>query len=131
MMADQGKTFGQLLRASLKSKDTEEWLDVHFTRPIGLFFALIWRKLGVHPNTITILSIFLGIGAAIMFYFTDIWHNLAGVALLMLANFCDSTIHLPRAAKLRRRLLPTDTPALPQGKRGQRTRYIRAATPHI
>lgn len=91
MMADQGKTFGQLLRASLKSKDTEEWLDVHFTRPIGLFFALIWRKLGVHPNTITILSIFLGIGAAIMFYFTDIWHNLAGVALLMLANFCDST----------------------------------------
>lgn len=90
-MTDQGKSFGDLLRASLKSKDTEEWLDVHFTRPIGLFFALIWRRLGVHPNTITILSIFLGIGAAWMFYYTDVWHNLAGMALLMLANFCDST----------------------------------------
>ena len=43
----------------MKSKDTEEWLDVHFTRPIGLFFALIWERLGVHPNTITIISIFL------------------------------------------------------------------------
>lgn len=89
--SNQKQSFRDLLRASLKSKDTEEWLDVHFTRPIGLFFALIWRKLGVHPNVITILSIFLGIAAAVMFYYTDLWHNLAGMLLLMTANFCDST----------------------------------------
>lgn len=83
--------FKQLLKASFKSEDTEEWLDVHFTRPIGLAFALMWQKLGVHPNTITILSIFLGIGAAWMFYYTDLVHNIIGVMLLMLANFCDST----------------------------------------
>lgn len=83
--------FKTLWRSTLKSEDTEEWLDVWFTRPVGLFFALIWRRLGVHPNAITILSIFLGIGAAMMFYHTDLWYNLAGVALLMLANFCDST----------------------------------------
>ena len=83
--------FKQLLKASFKSEDTEEWLDVHFTRPIGLAFALMWKKLGVHPNTITILSIFLGIGAAWMFYYTDLVHNVIGVMLLMLANFCDST----------------------------------------
>ena len=53
------RSFKDLLEASMKSKDTEEWLDVHFTRPIGLFFALIWERLGVHPNTITIISIFL------------------------------------------------------------------------
>ena len=75
----------------MKSQDTEEWLDIYFTRPIGLFFALIWKRLGVHPNAITILSIFLGIGAAVMFGYSDVWHNVAGVALLMLANFCDST----------------------------------------
>ncbi|MBQ7421754.1 MAG: CDP-alcohol phosphatidyltransferase family protein [Prevotella sp.] len=85
------KNFNDLLQASFKSEDTEEWIDVHFTRPIGLFFALIWKRLGVHPNVITILSIFLGIGAAYMFFFTDVWHNLIGIALLMLANFCDST----------------------------------------
>jgi hypothetical protein len=33
----------------------------------------------------------LGIGAAIMFYQTDVMHNVMGVILLMLANFCDST----------------------------------------
>ena len=53
--------FKALLQASFKSNDTEEWLDVHFTRPIGLVFALFWNKLGVHPNAITILSIFLGV----------------------------------------------------------------------
>ena len=53
-------TFKELLRESFKSGDTEEWLDVHFTRPIGLVFALFWNKLGVHPNVITVLSIFLG-----------------------------------------------------------------------
>jgi len=84
-------TFKEQLNASLKSQDTEEWLDVHFTRPIGLVFALLWNKLGIHPNVITILSIFLGVAAAFMFYHTDLWHNLAGVVLLMFANFCDST----------------------------------------
>lgn len=83
--------FKQLLKSSLKSDDTEEWLDVHFTRPIGLVFALFWNRLGVHPNVITILSMFLGIAAAFMFYHTDLGHNLLGVALLMTANFCDST----------------------------------------
>ena len=80
-----------MLQASMKSKDTEEWLDVYFTRPIGLVFAIFWNKLGVHPNAITILSIFLGVGAGFMFYHTDLLHNIMGVVLLMLANFCDST----------------------------------------
>ena len=82
--------FNDLLQASFKSVDTEEWLDVHFTRPIGLVFALLWNRLGVHPNVITILSIFLGVGAGVMFYYTDFVHNILGVVLLMLANFCDS-----------------------------------------
>jgi hypothetical protein len=30
-------------------------------------------------------------GAGAMFYFSDFWHNLAGIILLMFANFCDST----------------------------------------
>lgn len=84
-------TFKEMLHASFKSQDTEEWLDVYFTRPIGLVFALMWKRLGVHPNAITILSMFLGIGAGVMFYHTDLWHNIAGIVLLMFANFCDST----------------------------------------
>lgn len=83
--------FRTLLHASFKSADTEEWLDVYFTRPVGLTFALLWYRLGVSPNSITILSIFLGVGAGVMFFFTEITYNIAGVILLMLANFCDST----------------------------------------
>lgn len=83
--------FNEMLQASFKSEDTEEWLDVHFTRPIGLVFALMWKRLGVHPNAITILSIFLGVGAGVMFGYTDLLHNVAGIVLLMFANFCDST----------------------------------------
>jgi len=85
------KTFSQLLRASFKSADTEENIDVYFTRPIGLAFALLWGQMGVHPTVITVLSMFLGAAAGCMFYFHDLAHNLCGVALLMLANFCDST----------------------------------------
>lgn len=87
----ENQTFGEMLRATMKSKDTEEWIDVYFTRPIGLFFALVWKRLGVHPNAITILSIFLGVAAAVMFYFEDTLHNVLGILLLMSANFCDST----------------------------------------
>ena len=84
-------TFKELLKLSFKSEDTEEWLDVHFTRPIGLVFALLWNKLDIHPNVITIVSIFLGVGAGWMFHYTDLLHNIYGVLLLMFANFCDST----------------------------------------
>ncbi len=84
-------TYKELLQASFKSNDTEEWLDVHFTRPIGLVFALLWNKFGIHPNIITIVSIFLGAGAGWMFSHTELIYNVYGIILLMLANFCDST----------------------------------------
>ena len=84
-------TFKELLKLSFKSEDTEEWLDVHFTRPIGLVFALLWNKLDIHPNVITIVSIFLGVGAGWMVHYTDVMLNICGVLLLMFANFCDST----------------------------------------
>lgn len=85
------KSFKQLLRDSFKSNDTEEHIDIYFTRPIGLVFALMWIKIGVTPNFVTILSMFLGAGAGFCFYHTELCWNIWGVVLLMLANFCDST----------------------------------------
>lgn len=90
-MSIENKSFSELLKASMKSDDTEEWLDIYFTRPVGLAFALLWYRLGVTPNTITILSIFLGVGAGPMFYFQNVWYNIIGIVLLVLANLCDST----------------------------------------
>ncbi len=84
-------SFGEMLRVSFKSDDTEEWLDVHFTRPIGLVFALMWMRFSVHPTVVTILSIFLGIIAGVMFGYPDLGHNIAGVLMMMFSNFGDST----------------------------------------
>ncbi|MDE6811513.1 MAG: CDP-alcohol phosphatidyltransferase family protein [Muribaculaceae bacterium] len=77
-------------RSSLKSMDTEETFDLIFYRPIGFVWAKIARRLGVTPNVITIASIFLGIGAAVAFYFNNFWINLLGVALLVWADSFDS-----------------------------------------
>ena len=51
------------IEASFKSMDTEEFLDIYFNRPIGYAWALFFKKLKVHPNVVTILSIILGVGA--------------------------------------------------------------------
>lgn len=77
-------------RDTLKSMDTEEHIDLAFYRPIGYMWACLAKRLGVTPNAITIASIFLGIGAGIMFYFPDMWLNVAGMLLLVWANSFDS-----------------------------------------
>lgn len=87
---DNKKTTGNGYRDSLKSMDTEETFDLIFYRPIGYAWACLFRKLGVKPNAITIASIFLGLGAGVMFYFNDLWLNIVGMLLLVWANSYDS-----------------------------------------
>ncbi|MCM1490177.1 MAG: CDP-alcohol phosphatidyltransferase family protein [Muribaculum sp.] len=77
-------------RGSLKSGDTEEWFDLIFYRPIGFAWAVLARSLGIHPNVITVASIFIGIGAGVAFYFDNFWINLVGMVLLIWANSYDS-----------------------------------------
>ncbi len=83
-------TENKTLTATFKSQDTEEWLDIHFTRPLGLLWARFFNALGVHPNVVTILSIVLGVAAGVMFYFPDLTHTLIGILLLVWANLYDS-----------------------------------------
>lgn len=78
------------LEASFKSMDTEEFLDIHFNRPIGYAWALFFNRFGTHPNVVTILSIILGVAAGVMFYFPDLKHTLMGIVLLVWANHYDS-----------------------------------------
>ena len=78
------------LQSTFKSQDTEEWLDIHFTRPIGLLWARFFNHFNIHPNVVTILSIILGAAAGVMFYFTDLTHTIIGILLLVWANLYDS-----------------------------------------
>ncbi len=78
------------LESTLKSTDTEEFIDIYFYRPIGYRWALLFQKLGVSPNAVTIASIFLGVGAGVCFYFQELWITLLGIFLLVWANSYDS-----------------------------------------
>jgi phosphatidylglycerophosphate synthase len=78
------------LKATFKSLDTEEFIDVRFYRPAGYWWAKLFRKLGVSPNAVTLAAMFLGTGAGVCFYFTDPAVNVAGMLLLIWANMYDS-----------------------------------------
>lgn len=84
------KAAGTSFRDSLKSMDTEEHIDLWFYRPIGYAWARLAARIGVTPNAITIASIFLGIGAGVAFYFSELWVNIIGMVLLVWANSFDS-----------------------------------------
>lgn len=40
------------LQSTFKSTDTEENIDIYFTRPIGLLWARFFNLFGIHPNVI-------------------------------------------------------------------------------
>lgn len=78
------------LESTLKSSDTEEFIDIYFYRPIGYRWALLFQKLGITPNAVTIASIFIGVGSGICFYFDNFWVTILGILLLVWANSYDS-----------------------------------------
>jgi FMN phosphatase YigB (HAD superfamily) len=76
--------------STIKSSDTEEFIDIHFYRPLGYRWALFFHRTGVTPNQITIAAIFIGIAAGICFYFDSLWITAWGMLLLIWANTYDS-----------------------------------------
>lgn len=86
------------IKSTYKSNDTEEWLDKVWTRPIGYQWALFFKRLKIHPNTVTVFSMILGASSAFFFahgsYRTEgmngLLLNVVGILLLAWANFYDS-----------------------------------------
>ncbi|MDR1454223.1 MAG: CDP-alcohol phosphatidyltransferase family protein [Tannerella sp.] len=78
------------IESTLKSMDTEEFIDLHFYRPVGYRWALFFNRLGVSPNTVTLISIVIGVAAGICFYFSTLKVNVFGMLLLVWANSYDS-----------------------------------------
>jgi len=78
------------IESTLKSLDTEEFIDIHFYRPIGYRWALLFNKLHVSPNVVTIAGIIISIAAGICFYYSSLKINILGMFLLIWANTYDS-----------------------------------------
>ena len=84
---------------TLKSAETEDWLDYHVIRPLCYYLSVFFAKLGVHPNTVTILSMIVGAASCVFFasgcfYYegtTGLIMNLIAIAMLMVADLLDCT----------------------------------------
>ena len=87
------------ISATLKSSETEDWLDLHVIRPFCYYCALAFAKFDVHPNTVTILSMIIGAAATAFFatssyYYSGWWGlgmNLIAILMLMVADILDCT----------------------------------------
>jgi phosphatidylglycerophosphate synthase len=86
-------------RATLKSSETEDWLDLHVIRPFCYYCAVFFAKFDVHPNTITIWSMIIGAASAWFFaqgsfYYggtLGLVYNIIGIFLLMWGDIFDCT----------------------------------------
>lgn len=77
-------------KATLKSSDTEEHIDLFFYRPIGFIWALLFKRLHCTPNVVTIISIFFGVACGFLIYPADYGLNLLAIVMLIIANSLDS-----------------------------------------
>ena len=86
-------------KATLKSAETEDWLDLYVIRPFCYYCAVFFAKFDIHPNTVTIWSMVIGALSAIFFgcgsfYYggtMGLVYNIIGIVLLMVADILDCT----------------------------------------
>lgn len=86
-------------KATLKSTETEDWLDYHVVRPFCYHLACLFARFDIHPNTVTIASMFIGAASAFFFargsfYYEGSWglaYNLIAILLLCVADLFDCT----------------------------------------
>ncbi len=84
---------------TLKSAETEDWLDLHIVRPFCYWWAVLFAKFDIHPNTVTIWSMIIGAASAFFFaygcfYYEGIYGlmmNIIAILLLCLADVFDCT----------------------------------------
>ena len=84
---------------TLKSSETEDWLDLHVIRPFCYYLAVFFAKFDIHPNTVTIWSMIIGAASAFFFacgsfYYSGTWGlvmNIIAIILLMIADIFDCT----------------------------------------
>lgn len=87
------------IQKTLKSSETEDWLDLHIVRPLCYYLAVGFAKFDIHPNTVTIWSMFIGAASALLFAhgcfvyegMTGIIYNVVAILMLCVADLLDCT----------------------------------------
>src|SRR6202165_3710439 len=78
------------VEATYKARETEGFLDIHFYRPVGFWFAQFFAKLNITPTGVTFLGGLIGILPGHLYYYRDLRVNVAGMTLHIFANAFDN-----------------------------------------
>ena len=79
------------IRSSQKSRETEDYLNLVFTEPVGYLFTRFFIAIGFTPNMVSMLALIIGIVGGVLFYPKDFTLNLIGVLLEVLSIILDAT----------------------------------------
>ena len=75
---------------SHKGRSVEEWVDLHFFRPIGIRIARALLPTGISADQVTLWSLVIGLVAGHLFAYRDHWTNLIGFGLFVVSDVFDS-----------------------------------------
>jgi phosphatidylglycerophosphate synthase len=78
------------IASTYKAVDVEETIDIYFYRPLGYAVAKMCRALGLTPNAVTIISIFIGVAGGHLMYYRDFATNVWAIVLWVVADTLDS-----------------------------------------
>jgi hypothetical protein len=73
-----------------KGEAVEEWIDLRFFRPLGSALARALAPSGVSPDQVTVWSLVTGLVAGHLFFYHDVWLNIAGWVLFIISDVFDS-----------------------------------------
>ncbi len=85
------------LQSTLKSSETDDWMDAHVIRPLAYQFVRLFARLGIHPNAVSIISMVIG-ALSSLFFMHGSWFyegrsgvicNVIAVAMLVFAGILD------------------------------------------
>jgi hypothetical protein len=76
-------------KASLKSFDVEEILDLLIYRPLSFLFVKLIYPTNLTPNQISVISMFFGLGSGMLFYFGEYQFIIAGGISIFISNVLD------------------------------------------
>jgi len=78
------------IESTYKARDVEETIDIYFYRPLGYLVARVCIPLGITPNVVTIVSIFIGVAGGHLLYYRDVATNAWGMLFWVVADVLDS-----------------------------------------
>jgi CDP-alcohol phosphatidyltransferase-like enzyme len=75
---------------SHKGRAVEEWVDLHFFRPIGIRIARALLPTGISADQVTLWSLLIGLLAGHLFAYQDPWAAAIGFGLFIVSDIFDS-----------------------------------------